>query len=223
MPVTTTAVAESAPIRGSRPASATSAGRHADPADPAQQERGAGQRGQHEAGKEPVRERLGRVAEPEARDPEAERPAERRRAGPPREVRAARCLSAAARGAGRRASTASVLVVLDGDRAHDVVAAVLEHDDVAAVGGLEHLAVRARGRGPRMPPGAGSGTERGRRNGRSRRRGWRSGASGPLRKAPRRPPRCAPRSPGRRRRTARPAAAPAASWVSARASSTRRR
>ena len=129
-----------------------------------------------------------RVGEPLGHDPEPERAAERA------EQRDLEQRAPADAGLERVEeevedlhSVVAVLVVLDRDGA--ARAALLEHDDLAAVGGLE----RARGRAPR--PGGPKATWRPlqaehavERRGRSRRRGSRRAACGPRRAARRTAP-----------------------------------
>ena len=193
---------------------------HERPAGRAEQQRGAGQRGEHEPGQQPVRERLGGVGQPLDDDPEAERAAE---GAEQRDLEQRAAVDAGAerieQEVERSVPVSARVVVLDGHRAAS--AAVLEHDQLAAVGGLERRPVEHLGGRRRRPPGGRSGRARGRRRGRSPRRGWTRAACGPRRAARRTRRRSASRWPGRRRRAARRAAARRASCTSARASRAR--
>ena len=161
-------------------------GRHERAAGGAEQQRRAGERGEHQAGQQPVRERLGAVGEPLRHDPEAERAAQRARPWPARAARAGRCRSGAgrsgsrspprvsprrarARGAGRSRRRAALSRI----SSWPYVAWSVSRSSVAAGSA-------------RRRPGGGSGTAPGRTSGRSPRRGSPRAACGPRRAARRR-------------------------------------
>ena len=152
-PVTTTAVAVSAPIRSSRAASATSAAATATPRAGAEQQRRAGQRGQHQAGQQAVRQRLRRVAQPVARDPERQRAAEARRAARPRAI--ARRSMPERHGSSRGSSSVHQCSWCWTVIARSGPPSSLEDHDLAAVGLPRAPRGAASRRAARRPPGGG--------------------------------------------------------------------
>ena len=130
-PVTTTAVAVSEPIRSSRAGERHQRRGHGHAGAGAQQQRHARQRGQHQAGQQPVGQRLRGIAQAVARRPRTTARRRSRRAARPRRSHGGRCPSATGRAGGPAGP--SVLVVLDGDRPQRPAVAP-EHHDLAAVG-----------------------------------------------------------------------------------------
>ena len=116
---------------GTRPASAIASAATTIAGRAAEQERHAGERGEHQPGEDRVRERLGRVGELVEDDPAAERPP----------ASAIRTISASARCMNgflerRRASSGG-----GGGVGGSPAAAAGDLDDLAAVGGFQHRPV----------------------------------------------------------------------------------
>ena len=207
-PVTATAVPVSGPARASRAASAISAAGRERPCRRPEQQRRAGDRRQHEARKQAVRERLAGVGEALAQHPEAERAAE----------------AAGEHQLERRAQL---------DPAHRLVVSwcwiVTARERAAPPRGRSARGRRWprawRGRAPRPAartrPARRSGRARGRSRARSRRRGSRRAAPGPRRAAPRTASSISCALAGSTPASGSSSSSTGASWTSARASSAR--